>query len=63
MANSTTTLSVESRAPEGSRAARRMRRSGRVPGILYGGEDGPQSFEVDARELRLALARAGRCWS
>ena len=59
MANSTTTLSVASRTPEGSRAARRMRRAGRVPGILYGGEGGPQSFEVDARELRLALARAG----
>ncbi len=59
MADSTTTLSVQSRTPEGSRAARRMRRSGRVPGILYGGEGGPQSFEVDGRELRLALARAG----
>jgi large subunit ribosomal protein L25 len=27
-----------------------------VPGILYGGDDGPVSFAVEARELRLALA-------
>jgi large subunit ribosomal protein L25 len=60
MAESTQTkLDVCSRAPDGSRAARRLRRAGRVPGILYGGDGEPLSFEVDARELRLALARAG----
>jgi large subunit ribosomal protein L25 len=60
MADSTTTqLAVSTRADLGSRAARRLRRSGRVPGIVYGGEGEPLSFDVDARELRLALARAG----
>jgi large subunit ribosomal protein L25 len=54
-----TQLKVESRAPEGSRAARRLRRTGKVPGIVYGGGQDPVAFEVDARELRLALAHAG----
>jgi large subunit ribosomal protein L25 len=60
MASSTQTkLDVTSREAGGSRASRRLRREGRVPGILYGGGGDPLSFEVDARELRLALARAG----
>jgi large subunit ribosomal protein L25 len=60
MADSTQTqLAVKTRAELGSRATRRLRRSGRVPGILYGGDGEPLSFDVDARELRLALARAG----
>ena len=54
-----TQLAVSARQPDGSRAARRTRRDGRVPGILYGGGEQPLSFEVDARELRLALAKAG----
>jgi large subunit ribosomal protein L25 len=60
MADSTQTkLAVQTRADLGSRATRRLRRAGRVPGILYGGDGEPLSFDVDARELRLALARAG----
>jgi large subunit ribosomal protein L25 len=60
VANQTTTqLDVRSRQSEGSRAARRTRRGGRVPGILYGGGEQPLSFDVDARELRLALAGTG----
>jgi large subunit ribosomal protein L25 len=60
MADSTTTqLDAKSRAANGSREARRLRRSARVPGVLYGGGSEPLSFDVDARELRLALARAG----
>ena len=54
-----TGLSVQSRAPSGSRAVRRLRRSGRVPGVVYGGGQEPIAFDVDARELRLALAHAG----
>ncbi len=54
-----TQLAVRARQPDGSRKARRTRREGRVPGILYGGGEQPLSFEVDARELRLALAKAG----
>lgn len=59
MATTTTKLEVSSRAAEGSRSARRLRRSGRIPGVLYGGGDDPLSFSVDARDLRLALAGAG----
>jgi large subunit ribosomal protein L25 len=59
MADATSKLEVQSRAAEGSRAARRLRRAGRVPGVVYG--DGGESvgFDADARELRLALASSG----
>jgi large subunit ribosomal protein L25 len=59
MASQTTKLSISSREPEGSRATRRLRRSGRVPGILYGGDAEPLTFSADARELRHALAASG----
>jgi large subunit ribosomal protein L25 len=59
MANTTTKLNVSSRASAGSRAARRLRRSGRVPGVLYGGGAESVGFDADARELRLALASSG----
>ena len=59
MASEATTLTVAPRALEGSRANRRLRRSGRVPGVLYGGGDEPVHFSVDARELRIALHQAG----
>ena len=59
MARSTNRLEVAARTPEGSRAARRLRRTGRVPGIIYGGGEQPLSFDVDARELRHALAASG----
>jgi large subunit ribosomal protein L25 len=52
-------LNVARRPIEGSRATRRLRREGAVPGILYGGGDEPVAFRVDARDLRLALAHAG----
>jgi large subunit ribosomal protein L25 len=54
-----TGLAVQSRTPSGSRGARRLRRAGRIPGVVYGGGQDPLAFEVDARELRLALAHAG----
>jgi large subunit ribosomal protein L25 len=59
MATTTTKLSVNSRSAGGSRTARRLRRSGRVPGVLYGGGGEPLGFDADARELRLALAGSG----
>ena len=49
-------LAVEERAERGSREARRLRRSGLVPGVLYGGSNGDAiSFKVSARELRQVL--------
>jgi large subunit ribosomal protein L25 len=59
MAQTTTKLDVKSRESAGSHAARRLRRSGRVPGVLYGGGGDPVGFDADARELRLALAASG----
>jgi large subunit ribosomal protein L25 len=58
-ASETRALAVNGREPSGSRAARRLRRSGLVPGILYGGGQDPISFEVDDRTLRHVLASAG----
>jgi large subunit ribosomal protein L25 len=54
-----TALSVEPREPSGSRAARRLRRAGQVLGVVYGGGEDPLSFQVAARDLRVALAHAG----
>ena len=54
-----TVLAVEPREPSGSRGARRLRRAGKVLGVVYGGGEDPVSFQVDARDLRLALAHAG----
>jgi large subunit ribosomal protein L25 len=56
----TDTLSLLAREPEGSRSARRLRRQGLVPGVLYGGDEAPHHFAVDARVLRNTLARAGQ---
>src|SRR5437660_12782885 len=59
MATTTSKLNVKTRAAEGSRAARRLRRSGRVPGVVYGGDAESVGFDADARELRHALAGSG----
>lgn len=56
---SATKLDARVRTPEGSRATRRLRREGRIPGVLYGGGEDPVPFDVDARELRHALAARG----
>src|SRR3954468_15725345 len=52
-------LDVTARSVDGSRTARRLRRSGQVPGIVYGGGEEPAPFAVDGRLLRQALARRG----
>ena len=59
MASTATKLEVTTRTANGSRAARRLRRSGRVPGVVYGGGQEALAFDVDARELRVALASTG----
>jgi large subunit ribosomal protein L25 len=49
-------LVVEERPERGSRATRRLRRAGFVPGVVYGGGDGDCiSFKVGTRDLRAAL--------
>ena len=54
-----TKLSLTARDPEGSRSTRRLRRSGNVPGVIYGGDGEPSHFAVDARILRNTLAHSG----
>jgi large subunit ribosomal protein L25 len=58
MADSST-LTITARQPEGSRNARRLRRQGLVPGVIYGGDSEPTHFAVDARILRNTLAHSG----
>lgn len=55
----TTKLKITAREPEGSRATRRLRRSGQVPGVVYGGGEEPVAFAVGERDLRHALAAHG----
>ena len=47
-------LAVEERDSTGSRASRRLRREGLIPGVVYGGGD-CSSIKIDSRELRSAL--------
>ena len=55
----TTKLTIAARDPAHSRATRRLRRDGRVPGVLYGLDKDALTFSVDARELRHALHASG----
>jgi large subunit ribosomal protein L25 len=55
---SNTAIQAKRREPSGSRSARRLRREGEVPGVVYGGGEDPVAFAVNARELRHALADA-----
>jgi large subunit ribosomal protein L25 len=49
------TIEVSLRETRGSREGRRLRKSGELPGILYGRGRDPQAFSVNERELRAAL--------
>jgi large subunit ribosomal protein L25 len=51
-----TLLSVKPRAERGSRASRRLRREGQVPGVVYGIDGNSVPFKVDGRRLRAVLA-------
>jgi large subunit ribosomal protein L25 len=48
-------LAAEVGRPLGSRAVRRLRREGKVPGVIYGHGTEPLPVAVGARELRVAL--------
>src|SRR4051812_7273553 len=56
MADRRTLLDIKPREELGSRANRRLRRAGLVPGVVYGGNGDCESFKVDARHLRAVLA-------
>jgi large subunit ribosomal protein L25 len=55
MAGERIKLEVQERESRGTREARRLRRQGLVPGVLYGRGKPPHPFCVDQRELRRAL--------
>ncbi len=48
-------LAAEVGRPLGSRAVRRLRRAGKIPGVIYGHGTDPVPVAVGARELRVAL--------
>jgi large subunit ribosomal protein L25 len=56
MADQRTSLTLEPREERGSRASRRLRRQGYVPGVVYGLDSECVSFKVDARKLRSVLS-------
>jgi large subunit ribosomal protein L25 len=56
MASDRPTLKVSPREQFGSRASRRLRRSGLVPGVVYGGGRDARPFQVGERELRQVLS-------
>ena len=55
MAQDRTTLKVSPRDVFGSRATRRLRKDGLVPGVVYGQGGEARPFQVPARELRVVL--------
>ncbi len=44
-------FNANKRDDQGTGASRRLRRTGRVPGIIYGGTAKPQSIDIDHNEL------------
>lgn len=55
MASSRSTLKVAPRADFGSRASRRLRRDGLVPGVVYSGGSPATPFQVAEREVQVIL--------
>jgi large subunit ribosomal protein L25 len=56
MASDRATLKVNARDAFGSRASRRLRREGLVPGVVYGQGGEARPFQVSHRELRNLLS-------
>ena len=45
-------VKAEARSDEGKGASRRLRHSGRVPAVLYGGNAGAESLSINANDLK-----------
>ena len=54
-----TKITVQRREAGHSRETRRLRRGGRIPGVLYGLGGEPVAFDADERDLRHALQHRG----
>lgn len=50
-------FNATTRSVQGSSASRRLRRAGRVPAIVYGGEAQPLNIELDHNEIYHALRK------
>lgn len=48
-------INAAKRDGQGSGASRRLRRAGRVPGIVYGADKAPQPIDIDHKELLMGL--------
>ncbi|SET45878.1 LSU ribosomal protein L25P [Nitrosomonas marina] len=48
-------VSAEKRTLQGKGASRRLRGSGKVPGIIYGGDNAPQAIELDHNDMYYKL--------
>lgn len=59
MATDRETLKVAERTEFGSRTARRMRREGILPGVVYSGGNEARAFQVSEREARVVIERGG----
>ena len=55
MQSSITEVIAQSRDLVGSSASKKLRRSGKVPGIVYGSENSPKLIQVDHNQISLAL--------
>lgn len=49
------TLQAESRTETGTNAARRLRRQGKLPAIIYGHGEAPEAVSIGARDLGILL--------
>lgn len=59
MSKNKTALAAEARAKAGKGAARAVRRTGKIPGVVYGDKKEPVLISLNEKELRLALAKKG----
>lgn len=50
------TLTAETGRPTGTRPSRRVRREGRIPGVVYGGGEPATTISIDRGDLRRALS-------
>ena len=48
-------ITARKREAQGTGASRRLRNAGKVPGILYGGDQGPVNIELDHKDLFISL--------
>jgi large subunit ribosomal protein L25 len=52
-------IKAEPRTPDGKGAARRLRREGRIPAVLYGPGEDPKSLSLNAKEMDILFRRYG----